>query len=183
MRQPLGIRDKGKCDIMQNEIIYASKKDWWLMVIIATAGLALAGAAAYQVSTNGLTHPASWILLLCLLFYLAVVLIFAYPVSYQIRPPDLLIRAGLTCSHITLSSIKTVKPTKDPASAPALSLDRLRIDYLKKGKPTFSLVSPKDKAAFLKNLVQSTDGLELRGYQITRSKTRTDAQQVAQPDT
>jgi hypothetical protein len=182
----LGIRNKGRCEeipIMQNEMIYASKKDWWLMVIIAAAGLALAGAAAYQVSTNGLAHPASWILLLCLLFYLTVVLIFAYPVSYEIRPPDLLIRAGLTRSRITLSSIEAVSPTRDPASAPALSLDRLRIDYLKKGKPTFSLVSPEDKAAFLTNLVQSTDGLELRGNQMIRSTMNTDAQQVAQPDT
>jgi hypothetical protein len=168
--------------IVQNEIIYASKKDWWLMVIIAAAGLSLVGAAAYQVSTNGLAHPASWILLLSLLFYVAVVLIFAYPVSYEIRPPDLLIRAGLTRSRITLSSIEAVSPTRDPTSAPALSLDRLRIDYLKKGKPAFSLVSPEDKVTFLTNLVQSTDGLELRGDQVTPSTTNTDAQQVAQPD-
>jgi hypothetical protein len=151
------------------------------MVILTATGLALAGAAAYQVSTNGLAYPASFILLLCLLFYLAVILIFAYPVSYEIRPPDLLVRAGLTRSRIALSSIEAVSPTRDPASAPALSLDRLRIDYLKKGKLTFSLVSPEDKAAFLTNLVLSTDGLELRGDQIIRSTTSTGAQQVAQP--
>ena len=161
---------------MQNEIIYTSKKDWWLMVIIAAAGLALVGGAAYQVSTNGLTHPASWILLLCLLFYLAVVLIFAYPVSYEIRPPDLLIRAGLTRSRITLSSIEAVSPTRNPASAPALSLDRLRIDYLKNGKSTFSLISPEEKTGFLTNLAQTTDGLELRGDQIVRPSMSKDAQ-------
>ena len=161
---------------MQNETVYASKKDWWLMVIIAASGLALVGAAAYQVSTSGLTHPASWILLLSLLFYLAVVFIFAYPVSYELRPPDLLIRAGLTRSRITLSSITAVSPTRDPTSAPALSLDRLRIDYLKKGKLTFALVSPQDKAAFLTNLAQATDGLELTGDQLVRPSTSKDAQ-------
>ncbi|MBT8352523.1 MAG: PH domain-containing protein [Deltaproteobacteria bacterium] len=167
---------------MQSEITYSSKKDWWLMAIIAGAGLALAWAAANQVTTNSLTHPASWILLLCLLFYLAVVLIFAYPVSYEIRPPDLLIRAGLTNSRITLSSIEAIRPARDPSSAPALSLDRLRIDYMKKGKPAFTLVSPEDKTNFLTNLVQAAGGLELRGNQVIRPSTSKDAQQVTQPD-
>ena len=138
------------------------------MVLIAAGGLATVCPAADRVSTNGLSYPASRIPLLIPLFYLAVVLIFAYPVSYEIRPPDLLIRSGLTRARITLSSIETVSPTRDSTGASALSLDRLRIDYLKKGKPTFSLVSPEDKAGFLRDLVQTTDGLELRGDQIVR---------------
>ena len=164
---------------MQNQLVHYSRKDSWLVFIVVVAGLALAGAAACQVITNGLTHPASWILLVSLLFYVAVVLIFAYPVSYEIRPPDLLIRAGLTSSRITLSSIEAVSPTRNPASAPAWSLDRLRIDYRKKGKFTFTLVSPEDKAAFLTNLVQTTDGLELRDDHIIRPSTSTDAQPSA----
>jgi hypothetical protein len=154
---------------MHNQIVYASKKDSWLVIIIAAAGLALSGAAAYQIITNGLIHPASWILLLSALFYLAIVFIFAYPVSYIIRSSDLVIRAGLTRSRIILSLIEVVKPTRNRVSSPALSLDRLGIGYLKKGKPAFVLVSPEDKAAFLKDLVQTTGGLELRGDRFIRS--------------
>lgn len=112
---------------MQDSIIHRSKKDLWLVLIIALVGLFLAGTTTYHLFTNGISHPPAWILLLSFLFYLAIVLIFVYPVSYEIKSPDLLIRSGLTRSRITLSSIEAVKPTRNPASSPALSLDRLQI--------------------------------------------------------
>jgi len=124
---------------MENQIIYSSKKDLWLVLIIALVGLALAGATTYYLCANGIRHPLTWILLLGFLFFSAVVLICAYPVSYTITPSELLIRSGLTRYCITLSSIEAVQPTRNPLSSPALSLDRLQIDYRKKGKLTFEI--------------------------------------------
>ena len=89
-------------------------------------------------------------------------------VSYEITPPDLLIRSGLTRSRITLSSIEAVQPTRNPASSPALSLDRLQIDYKKKGELTFTLISPENKKDFLNELVQKTEGLQHREEGVIR---------------
>ena len=153
---------------MENQIIHRSKKDSWLVLIIALVGLVLAGATTYQLFANGISHPPTWILLLSFLFFLAVILIFAYPISYEITPPDLLIRSGLTRSRITLSSIEAVQPTRNPVSSPALSLDRLQIDYRKNAKLTSTLISPERKDAFLNELLQKTEGLQLREDRIVR---------------
>ncbi|MCP4632187.1 MAG: PH domain-containing protein [candidate division Zixibacteria bacterium] len=153
---------------MEISNVYKSKIDFLLILIIVSAGIVLAVAATNQYITEGISHPATWILLLSSIFYIAIILTFAYPVSYEISPPDLLIRSGLTKSRITLSSIEVVQPTRNPASSPALSLDRLKIDYKKQGKLAFTLISPEDKNAFMNELVQKTEGLQLREEGIIR---------------
>ena len=153
---------------MQIQHVHSSKKDAWILIVVALAGLVIAVAAAYHVVTSGLNQPASWILLISLLLYLAVAAIIVYPVSYEIGRAELCIRAGWMHSQIMLSSIEAVSPTRNPASAPALSLDRLRIDYQKNGRPTFILVSPEDKFGFLSGLVRYDEDLELKGDRIVR---------------
>jgi hypothetical protein len=153
---------------METSTFYRSKKDPRIVLIIALAGLALACAAAYQVFANGIGHPPSWILILSFLFYFAVIMIFVYPVSYQIAPPNLIIRSGMTRFRIALSSIESVQPTRNPASSPALSLDRLRISYHHKGKPASTLISPQNKRAFLKELVATSDPLQLKNGEVIR---------------
>jgi hypothetical protein len=160
---------------MVTSIVHRSKTDSWIVLFVVSAGVLLAGAATHQLFTNGVSHPVTWILLLSLIFYISIILFFAYPVSYEITPPDLLIRSGLTKSRITLSSIESVQATRNPASSPALSLDRLQIDYTKKGKLTFTLISPENKKAFLNELVLKTEGLHLQEERIIRfSESRDD---------
>jgi hypothetical protein len=154
---------------------YPSKKDIWLVLVVAVAGFALFGATAHKLIFKGMEHPATWILMGTSIFYLAVILIVAYPVSYEIVPPYLVIRSGMFHSRIALSSIESVKPTRNPASAPAWSLDRLQIDYRKKGKHTFTLISPENKQFFLNELIQSTDGLRLQANEVVRTENSKDA--------
>lgn len=154
---------------------YPSKKDLWLILIVAVAGLALLSAAAHNLFFKGMDHPAALILMGTSIFYLAVIFGVAYPVSYAIAPPFLVIRSGLFRSRIALSSIESVKPTRNPISAPAWSLDRLQISYLKKGNLTFTLVSPEDKQSFLNELVQSTDGLKVQADEVVRFEDSPDA--------
>jgi len=154
---------------------YPSKQDLWLILVVAGAGVALLGATAHNLFSKGIDHPATWILMGTSLFYLAVIFVLAYPVSYEIAPPYLIIRSGLFRSRIALSSLTSVTPTRNPLSAPAWSLDRLRIDYQnKKGKPTFALVSPQNKQSFLNELVQATTGLRLEADVVVRDHTSRD---------
>ena len=153
---------------MENRIRYNSKKDLRLVWLISLIGLVLIFATAYQLFTNGINHPPTLPLLVSLILLLSVVFLFAYPVSYEISPPDLLIRSGVTRFRIPLSSIESVQPSRNPYSSPALSLDRLKIDYKKKGKLCFILISPENKKGFLNELARKDPELRLQEEKIIR---------------
>jgi Bacterial PH domain len=91
-----------------------------------------------------------------------------WPLYYEITPTELVVRGGLLHWEIPLSSIQQVRPTHNMLASPALSLDRLRIEYSQNDKTRFMLVSPKDKSGFLRNLAQNAENLELRDDGIVR---------------
>lgn len=70
---------------------------------------------------------------------------------YTFVRDELIVRSGPFRWRVPLRDIRSVTPTRDMQSGPALSLDRLRIDY---GKGRAVLVSPAEKDAFL----QAIDG-------------------------
>ncbi len=50
---------------------------------------------------------------------------------------------------ININDITRIEPTHNPLSSPALSLDRLKIYYMKDGRVATVMISPKDKEGFL----------------------------------
>jgi hypothetical protein len=76
---------------------------------------------------------------------------------------------------IALDQISDVYATRNPppgapgcslldhfrGNHPALSLDRLRVNYRSKAGRRFYLISPRDKAAFLDDLAQAVPGLRV----------------------
>jgi len=99
---------------------------------------------------------------------LLVVLLTTYPLDYEITETELIARCGLMRWRVPLAEIQEVRPTRNPASAPAWSLDRLRIDYLKGARPRVLLISPPDKVAFMRDLADAAPGLVLRGGRVVR---------------
>ena len=91
-----------------------------------------------------------------------------WPMYYEISPSELVVRSGFLHWEITLSSIQQVRPTHNMLASPALSLDRLRIEYSQKDKTRFMLISPKDKSSFLRNLAQNAGDFELGDDGIVR---------------
>lgn len=69
--------------------------------------------------------------------------------SYTFTGRDLVIRSGPARWEIPVASIESITPTRNLRSSPALSLDRLQLDY---GDGQRVLVSPRDKDAFLAEL-------------------------------
>ena len=65
---------------------------------------------------------------------------------YEVHEENLLIRSGPFRWTIPLSDIRTIEPSKSLISSPALSLNRLRIEY---GSYKSILVSPEDQAGFI----------------------------------
>ncbi|PYS44061.1 MAG: hypothetical protein DMF71_05100 [Acidobacteria bacterium] len=73
--------------------------------------------------------------------------------------------------HIPLGAIDEVRPDRNPASAPAWSLDRLRIDYRSDDQPVSILISPADKVLFMQDLMAG--GMKMRGDHLVRESSFT----------
>jgi hypothetical protein len=126
---------------------YRSKIDRSLgVILISSAAISLAAAslvlmqempgaalAAIVISAIGTALPI-WLLA---------------DTQYVIDASTLVIRSGPFRSRIPLKEIRSITPTRSPISSPALSLDRLRIDY---GIGRSCMVSPKDRQGFTASL-------------------------------
>jgi membrane protein YdbS with pleckstrin-like domain len=74
---------------------------------------------------------------------------------YAVDKDSLRITAGPFRWNVRLDEIRAVEATRNPLSSPALSLDRLMIHY---GNGRRIMVSPADKAGFLKAIGQELAG-------------------------
>ena len=152
-------------------VTYPSKQDAWIVALVFGAGAVLAYVAIEQAFFHGLRSSGAWVPMTVAAFYLLVVFGLAYPVSYELTETQLFIRSGKWIRlTIPVDKIRSVSPTRNPMSAPAWSLDRLRIDYDKQGRSTVALISPANKKRFLDELVSIDEGLELIGDEVRRVK-------------
>lgn len=125
---------------------FKSKIDRWivllLVVVIATEIVAI-GTAAFQagdpLALTGLILTAIAVVALMIWLMLGT--------HYTVDRGILKIVSGPFRWKVTIDRITSVEATKSLLSSPALSLDRIRIRY---GKKRRIMVSPADKAGFLK---------------------------------
>ena len=76
-----------------------------------------------------------------------------------------------------VSTIKSAAFSSSLLSAPAWSLQRIRVDFLRKsGRKGFVLISPKDRTSFLKDLVEAWPDLELVYEQRVERRTKAAAE-------
>lgn len=141
-------------------MVHRSKKDLWLFGLVWGAVLAPLAVGLFQMLAGN--AEAGWVLVRIGLITAAAVIFTTYPLNYEIDTGELVARSGVMRWRVPLSSIQEVRPSRNPASAPAWSLDRLRVEYEKDGATRTLYISPEDKTAFLLDLVDSTPGLELR---------------------
>jgi hypothetical protein len=147
---------------------FRSKIDSGLGTIVgATLALPLL-LGLFNLLTPGGNPRSGWVLIGAALVVAAGLAIMLFPVVYQVTTTDLIVRSGLRAWTIPLDSIERVTPTNNPLSSPAWSLDRLRVDYRKQGVGKMVLISPNDKAGFLRALAMRSPGLELRGDRLLR---------------
>lgn len=147
-------------------MVYRSKKDLWLFGLVWGAVLAPLALGLFNVLGGNV--GLGWALLRVGVVTAAAVLLTTYPLGYEITASELVARSGVMRWRVQLSSIQEVSPSRNPASSPAWSLDRLRVEYVESGSTRSLYVSPEDKAAFLSDLAEATPGLELRGDRAVR---------------
>jgi hypothetical protein len=78
------------------------------------------------------------------------------------------VRSGQLRWRVPLAAIQAVHPTRSPLSAPALSLDRLRVEYRVNGRQKQIVISPADRAGFYDSLVAAAPGLVKEGDRLRR---------------
>jgi hypothetical protein len=145
---------------------YKSKKDTWLIAVIAGSILVtlFAGATLILFAPGIRERFIGMVVLLAAL----VPALLTTPVSYTIDRFSIHIRGGWTNWTIPIESILAVRPSRNWIASPALSLDRLEIEYkVWKGTSLLS-ISPERTSQFLNELADLDPGLILEGDRLYR---------------
>jgi hypothetical protein len=128
---------------------FASEVDVWLRVVLVVLPLISVGVVVVTLLNDG---EGAWAAVLSLLVVGGIYGGLLFPLYYHFEAGSLLVRFGLVRQRIPYEAIRSVRPTRNPLSSPALSLRRLRVDY---GR-SFVLISPVRRGEFLDELAQRT---------------------------
>ena len=139
-------------------IVYRSKLDWWLGAILGFTILMSFGYAIGMILGGG--TEMWWAALITLaaggIFPLWILLSTRYTLDDQI----LTVQSGPFRWRVPIAEITDIRPTSNPLSSPALSLDRLRIEY--SGRRAI-MISPKEKEHFLAEIEKRRNILSNQG--------------------
>jgi hypothetical protein len=132
---------------------FKSKIDAWILMLLVVVLVVQAyvfftvlfGMAPLSAKT---TMTASTLLVF---FLVGSILIRTH---YTIAEGSLKIVCGPVWRTVPIDSIRSVRSTRNPLSSPALSLDRLRIEY---GNGRSVMISPDDKDNFMQALGRGLD--------------------------
>jgi len=136
---------------MTRSKIYASKIDAWLVAVSLSCAVAVLTSllTASHFGNTGLTVII--ISLACtVLGLLAWVLL---STNYRFDDAMLIICSGPFRWRVPLREIQSIEPSRNPLSSPALSLDRLCIQY--GAARRFILISPRDRDGFMQEFERS----------------------------
>jgi hypothetical protein len=127
--------------------VFPSKLDAWLAVVVVVPALVALGIAGTLLVGDMPARVPIALLLAALGGVLPLWVIGA--TRYTVGGGELRIVSGPFRWRVALRDIRAVRPTRKPLSSPALSLDRLRIEY---GEQKWIMVSPRDHDAFVRTL-------------------------------
>lgn len=145
-------------------LTFPSKIDRWviaLMVIPFAISTAVVGSALRA------NPPLPAVLIMVGVEVLVLVLILGMLRStrYEVADREVIVRSTPFHWRIEIESIESIRPSRSPASSPAMSLDRLEIRY---GGGRTLLVSPKDREGFLVAVVARSRHLHRAGEHVRR---------------
>lgn len=147
---------------------YKSAVDWWLVSLWSVLMLICLGGGVHLMKNKSdlLTGVAG-------LAVAVGMIIMSLPTRYRLTADRLIVSSGVFRWKIPLDSIISANFSSNPLSAPAWSLKRLRVDFLRKsGRKSFVLISPKDRMSFLRDLADSSPGLALVYEQRVERRTQ-----------
>ena len=130
-------------------LVFKSKIDLWVGAIFTLLPIIMISAAIEERDVVPIVITVLLIGMLAVLFF---------GTKYVIDGDELIIYGGIYKKKIAINQITSLRPTKNPLSAPAMSLDRIEITY---NHMQIALVSPKDKEIFIKKLIEVNPSIQL----------------------
>ncbi|HLJ73982.1 MAG TPA: PH domain-containing protein [Thermoanaerobaculia bacterium] len=125
---------------------FESKRDLWLVLLLRVMPivLLLIVGDVWYLQHHDLRGPIAGAIILIVveIFFFETILRSTY---YVIEADTLTIRSSFITWRVPIRDIRSITPTRSAISSPALSLDRLRIEYGRK----WILVSPEDRQRFI----------------------------------
>ena len=131
------------------DLVFASKRDTWLVVVIWLAmGAAVAGVGVMSFAPAPLLARSVFGGLVLGSGGLSLWVL--YGTGYTITATEVRVRSGPFRWRVPIAAIASIVPSNNPLSSPACSLDRLRVAFRgKRGRERALLLSPDDKVGFL----------------------------------
>ena len=131
-------------------LLFPSRVDGWLGLVLVGMAVGPFVLALFMMLSigfsEGLVAGGIGVFNLGLLFGLS------WPVHYTVTDTELIVRFGLIRQPVRLEDIFRVEPSSSLLSAPALSLDRLKIHYGRSIQRSI-VISPADRDGFYRALV------------------------------
>jgi hypothetical protein len=152
-------------DPNDSPLVFPSKVDAWLGAIVVAAMIVPVGVAIMLALDSRTSRVALPVLAGEVLLFGFIAWVFA-GTRYIVGERDLLIRSGPFRWRVELADIASIRPTSNPLSSPALSLDRLEIRH---GHGKWVLISPRDKSGFLEAMTARSPGLVPEGEGLRRT--------------
>ncbi|WOV86868.1 PH domain-containing protein [Sporosarcina oncorhynchi] len=139
---------------------FPSKKDVWLTILVW--GLVLFYISAYifggePIGVQLITYKSVPGILMTIVM-VGFLMWLWFGTGYKVEDGLITIRFGPFKSKVKIADIRKLRATKNPLSAPALSISRIEIAY---GAYGMTLVSPKDRVLFIKTLLKENPTIEV----------------------
>jgi hypothetical protein len=128
------------------EQIYTSKVDAWLVAILLATVVLIVSSLFFFPQTRSATVLLVRLPVLAIGIGLPAWVLLS--TKYTLNDATLLVKSGPFSWQVPVAEITSVTPTHNPLSSPALSLDRLRIEY---GSQAI-MISPRLKEEFMQDL-------------------------------
>lgn len=141
---------------MSSAVIFRSKIDTWLLIVLTCAVVAcLYGATETVKRTEEIGVALSGLIIGLLTIGAVLPTWILLMTRYRLGDEVLDVRSGPFSWSVPIVDITNVEATRDPKSSPALSLDRLRISY---GADRELMISPEPREQFLRSLESRRGG-------------------------
>src|SRR3954449_4729145 len=151
-------------DSSSPSLIFPSKVDWWIAaLVIVPLGISMVVVGSALGANPPL--PALFLLVGIEVLVLALIVGTVRSTRYEVTDREVIVRSPPFRWRIEIESIESIRPSRSPASSPALSLDRLEIRYSGDRR---MLISPRDREGFLAAVVARSRHLHRAGEHVRR---------------
>lgn len=132
-------------------IIYKTKIDWWIGLLIMPVPLLIIALSLWELVTGDAMKGIGVLGIFAVL--LLLYRLFIFPMRYTLASEELIVHLGLLKLRYPYKDILQIRESRSPLGGYGMSLDRLEITFRRKnGKEGTILISPREKEAFWKKM-------------------------------